>query len=509
VRAEGKSFWRWGAKGLGDPAPIAVATEDAHLATERSLFLTVFPSIMLPMFLAAVDQTIVATALPAIAGTLNDVGRVSWIVVAYLVATTISAPVYGRLGDSFVALSMFIGASLLSAAAPTVVLLSLGRLLQGLGGGGLMTLSQALIAESVPPRQRGRYQGYLSGMYAAAATFGPVAGGWLTEHFGWRSVFLVNLPLGLLAIALVLRLPVHGRPGGRAQFDLWGTVFFAGFICPLLLAMQRAQRFDPRVLPGVAILLAMAVTSLILLLRQERRAPAPLLPLNLFRQAGFWSADLLAACVAGQTVSLVSFLPMYLQIVRGVGATASGILLLPLTLGVAVGSLFAGRLIARTGRTAVFPATTLIISFAGLVALSFLAPSLTLDELPWLLTVIAACTGPAMPVVQMTVQTVAGPKFLGAAAASVQFSRSVGASFGTALTGAVLFALLAARDPTTTTMFADLLERGPHVLAALPQARRILVQTEIADAFRGAFATIACFSGSAMLLAWWLPVRRI
>ena len=227
-----------------------------------NLFLTVFPSIMLPMFLAAVDQTIVATALPAIAGSLGDVERVSWIVVAYLVANTIAAPVYGRLGDAigrkkmmFVALAVFIGASVLCAVSGSILPLTAARLLQGVGGGGLMTLSQALIAEAVPPRQRGKYQGYLSGMYASAATFGPVAGGYLTEHFGWHSVFLVNVPLGLLAAFLVMRLPAHPSRGGRVQFDVWGTVFFAGFIAPALLAMERAQRIDLAAAPGVLALL--------------------------------------------------------------------------------------------------------------------------------------------------------------------------------------------------------------------------------------------------------------
>ncbi|HEY8288418.1 MAG TPA: MFS transporter, partial [Acetobacteraceae bacterium] len=234
-------------------------------APGRSLFLTVFPSIMLPMFLAALDQTIVATALPAIAGTLGEVERVSWIVVAYLVANTIAAPVYGRLGDAlgrkkimFVALAVFVGASLLCAASGSILMLTFARLLQGVGGGGLMTLSQALIAEAVPPRERGKYQGYLSGMYATAATFGPVAGGWLTQHWGWQAVFLVNLPLGLAAAVLVMRLPAQPVRGGRLQFDVWGTVFFAGFIAPVLLALERAQRFDPHDLPAIAALLALA-----------------------------------------------------------------------------------------------------------------------------------------------------------------------------------------------------------------------------------------------------------
>ena len=174
-------------------------------AASRKLFFAVFPSIMLPMFLAAIDQTIVATALPAIAGSLGEVERVSWVVVSYLVASTIAAPVYGRLGDvlgrrrmMFVALGVFVAASVLCALASSIVWLTAARLLQGLGAGGLMTLSQALVGEAVPPRERARYQGYMAGVFVCSSTFGPVAGGWLTQHFGWHSVFMVNLPLDLL-----------------------------------------------------------------------------------------------------------------------------------------------------------------------------------------------------------------------------------------------------------------------------------------------------------------------
>ena len=175
----------------------------------RSLFFAVFPSIMLPMFLAVVDQTIVATALPSIAASLGDVERISWIVIAYLIAGTVAAPVYGYYGDlygrrkmMFVALTVFIAASCLCAAAQSMLALVLARVAQGLGGGGLMTLSQALIGETVPPRERARYQGYLAGVVVCSSTFGPVAGGLLTQAFGWRSVFFVNVPLGLIAIVL-------------------------------------------------------------------------------------------------------------------------------------------------------------------------------------------------------------------------------------------------------------------------------------------------------------------
>jgi len=346
-------------------------------------------------------------------------------------------------------------------------------------------------------------------MYASAATFGPVAGGWLTQHFGWPSVFLVNVPLGLLATLLVARLPTQPIRGGSLRFDIQGTVFFAGFITPILLAMERAQHFDLRAVPWVLALVAVAIGSLLLLLRQERRASQPLLPIQLFRQAAIWRTDTLAACVAAQTVSMVSFLPMYLQVVRGANTAQSGFLLLPLTLGVAIGSLFAGRMIAATGRTAILPSVGLAISSGLLLVLAAFAPLLGNTSITVMLAIASMCTGTAMPVVQMTVQTVAGPRFLGAAAASVQFSRSVGASFGTALVGAVLFAVLAARDPQTAGLFSGLVQQGPRALEALSVAHRLVVREEIADAFRAAFLTIGCFTTAGMLFAWWLPVRRI
>src|SRR5712691_6201943 len=179
----------------------------------RHTFFAIFPSIMLPMFLAVVDQTIVATALPAIVADTGNVARASWVVVSYLVASTIAAPIYGRLGDAFgrrrlmfVALAVFITASLLCAASRSIIWRTFARLLQGLGGGGLMTLSQALVGEAFPPRERARYQGYLAAVAVWANTFGPVAGGYLTEHFGWQSVFLINIPVGLLAVWLTRKL---------------------------------------------------------------------------------------------------------------------------------------------------------------------------------------------------------------------------------------------------------------------------------------------------------------
>src|SRR6516164_4365176 len=234
----------------------------------RPAFLSVFPSIMLPMFLAVLDQTIVATALPSIAASTGEVERASWVVVSYLIASTIAAPIYGRLGDSFgrrrlmfVALAVFIVASALCAASTSILMLTLARLVQGLGGGGLMTLSQALIGEAVPPRERARYQGYLAAVAVCANTFGPVAGGYLTEHFGWKSVFLINVPIGLIAVLLTRNLEsiIPGRSNWRP--DPIGLTLFTVFVTTALLSLEQVQQMDRSALPLLGGLFAAAAVS--------------------------------------------------------------------------------------------------------------------------------------------------------------------------------------------------------------------------------------------------------
>ncbi len=504
------------------PTGTAAAAVDAPLAVDpaspssRQLFFRLFPSIMLPMFLAAIDQTIVATALPAIAGSLGEVERVSWVVVSYLVASTIAAPVYGRLGDALgrrrmllTAMCIFIGASVFCAVATSIVMLTVARVLQGLGGGGLMTLTNALVGETVPPRERGRYQGYLASVFVVSSTFGPVAGGWLTQHFGWQSVFLINLPLGALALVMVYRMKAPAVGFGRFHFDFIGVALFALFIAPLLLALEQAQRFSLERLPTVLGLIGLAVLSLVLLLRQERRAAAPLLPIALLRQSAIWRTDAMAVCVGATLVSMITFIPIYLRVVRGTGPSDTGLLLLPLTAFIAVGSIFTGRMISVTGKTAIFPSLGLPVVCLTLFGLALFAPHLSLVQLPFVFALIAVSNGTAMPVVQTTVQMLAGPGQLGAAAASVQFSRSIGAAVGTAVVGAVLFAVLAATDVDTARLFGSIVERGPEALAGLPAARIAEVQAQIASAFRAAFMTISVFAACGAALAWSIPVRRI
>ena len=489
-------------------APLAPST--------TRLFFTIFPSIMLPMFLAVADQTIVATALPAIAGSLGNVEQISWVVISYLVAATIAAPVYGRFGDAFgrrrvmyVGLAIFMAASLLCALAPSIILLSLARLLQGLGGGGLMTSSQALIGETIPPRERGRYQGYLAAVVVSSSTFGPVAGGYLTQHFGWQSVFLVNLPIGALAGLLMLRLPARKASDEDWHFDAKGLSLFILFVGPTLLAIELLQRFDAALAPELIGLALCAIGALILLIRHEKRTVSPLLPVALLSKPAIWRSDALAASHGAALVSLITFLPLYLRVVRGASASESGLLLLPLTAGIGFGSLVTGRLVSKTGRTFVFPSFGLIISLATIIALALASPFLSPPQISGLLGVNALFMGTVMGVVNVTVQSAAGPRMLGAAAGSVQFSRSVGASIGTALVGAVLFLSLAITDREAASLLGKMVERGPEVLASFDDAHRAVIELEIAHAFRAAFLTVALFTTSALVLAWTNPARRI
>jgi len=500
----------------GGTEPVSDTEGLERAKSPRHLFLTIFPSIMLPMFLAVADQTIVATALPTIASNLGEIQRASWVVVSYLIANTIAAPVYGRLGDMFgrrsmmiAALSIFMVGSILCAISPNIEWLTVFRVIQGFGGGGLMTLSQALIGETIPPRERGRYQGYLAGVSVSSSTFGPVAGGYLTEAFGWQSIFLVNVPLGLIAVVLVLRLASRPPDQRRTTFDIPGLVLFIMFVSPVILALEQLQRMQSSTVPMALGLLAFGILMLAALLWQEGRSTSPLIPPRLFREPSIWRSDGLAACHGAALVSLITFLPIYLRAVRGASPAETGLLLLPLTFGIGIGSLITGQIMTRTGRTAIFPSFGLPAATLGLLFLAFYTPQLSTSVLPWAWGAIALCMGTVMAVVQLTVQSVSGPRRLGTGAAMVQFSRSVGAAFGTALVAAILFAILAGSDPETARMLGAIMEQGPEALATLTPARQAIVHAEIVDAFRSAFLAIASFTGIASLLAWSLPLRRV
>ncbi len=481
------------------------------------IFFRVFPSIMLPMFLAMSDQTIVASALPTIAGALGDVERVSWIVVAYLLAATISAPLYGYLGDSFgrrrlmfIALGMFTLGAILNSFATSMMMIAATRFIQGLGGGGLMSMSQALIGEVVPPRQRGQYQGYLAAIGVSAAALGPVAGGYLAAHFGWRAVFLMNVPTAILAGLLMLRLAA--RPGTRKadwNFDTQGLFLFICFVVPALLALEQARRLDMTMMPIAGALLVFSIVSLVLLVRRERVAPAPLLPIKLMRQRAIWTAQAMAACHGAALVALIAFTPLYMRMI-GIGDPAQvSWALLTISGCIGVSAMITGRLITSTGYTMILPSIGSTGTTIMLLYLATQAGRQTFDQFLLWAGITAIFMGTVMGVVQVTIQTAAGRRMLGVASGSIQFARSVGASFGAALFGAVLFATAAASDPAAGALFVEILQQGPAALEGLDPARNAALNAVIARGFSNAFLALAIFTGIGALLAWMNPQRRV
>jgi MFS family permease len=485
-------------------------------ATPR-IFFRVFPSVMLPMFLAMSDQTIVASALPTIAGALGDVERVSWIVVAYLLAATISAPLYGYLGDSFgrrrlmfIALAMFTVGAILNSFATSMTMIAATRFIQGLGGGGLMSMSQALIGEVVPPRQRGQYQGYLAAIGVSAAALGPVAGGYLAELFGWRAVFLMNVPTAIIAGLLMLRLAA--RPGARKEdwnFDTPGLFLFVCFVVPALLALEQARRLDRSMMPVAGALLVFSIVSLVLLVRREKRAPAPLLPIQLMSQRAIWTAQAMAACHGAALVALIAFTPLYMRMI-GIGDPAQvSWALLTISACIGLSSMISGRIITRTGRTMILPSIGSTCTTIMFVYLATQAGRQTFDQFLVWAGITAVFMGTVMGVVQVTIQTAAGRRMLGAASGSIQFSRSVGASFGAALFGAVLFATAAASEPTAGALFVQILQNGPGSVAGLDTAGNAALNAVVARGFSNAFLSLAFFAAIGSVLAWINPQRRV
>jgi EmrB/QacA subfamily drug resistance transporter len=486
-------------------------------AALRAAFRRVFPGVMVAMFLAAVDQTILATALPAIAGSLGGLADVSWVVVAYLLATTVVAPLYGHLGDRFgrrrmlvAAVGLFTLASGACALAPTLGMLVAARALQGMGGGGLMTLSQALISENVPPRERAHFQGYFAAMFGLSSTAGPVLGALLTQWFSWRAVFVINLPLGLLAAWLASRVPASApEPGQRFHADVAGTVLFAtGMLCLLFGLSSAGHRFgftDWRLYA----LLVFAVACLALLLRLERKRSDPVIPVRLLAQPVILRSNLVVMSFGASLFAAVLYLPLYLQLGRGLAIGASGLLLLPLTLSIALSASVTGRRIARTGDLTRYPRRGLAIA-----TVAFLALGATVSIAPtWLviaLTVLCGVgLGSIMPSIQIIVQEAGGREALGRAVASMAVSRAVGGALGVAVVGALLASFLAHRDRALAEVLPRIAESGGALLATLPASDRAGLTSVVDLAFRVVFWLVAAVTALGTVAASRIPKQLL
>ena len=418
----------------------------------RRQFLNLFAAIFLPMFMAAVDQTLLATATPAIAASLGGLRDTSWVVVGYLLAGATIVPVYGRLGDArgrrnmlLVALGVFTLGSLACALAQTLPQLVGARVMQGLGGGGLMMLSHALIGELVQPIERVRFQGYFALVFVTASTCGPVLGGFVVSHFSWRWLFLANLPFAAFAAWRLCRLPPgekHPPPAGDA--DAAGHVLFAvGALSGLYWLTSAGHRFDWTSMQSAA-LAAVAAASLAALYLHERRHAAPFLPMDLLRQKAIALSAILVMLFGACLFAMIFLLPIYLQLGFRVSPASSGLLLLPLTAGQVTAAMAASRILRRTGNARPIPTFGMTVSSAALLLLGLLPAHFGLVIALGFVTGMGL--GTVMPINQVVVQTVAGRARLGAATALTTLARSTGGSAGTAIFGALVFAMIPGAD---------------------------------------------------------------
>ncbi len=416
----------------------------AETRSQREVLIA-FSAIMLATLLAALDQTIVATALPEIAADLNGFDDLSWVVTAYLLSTTVTVPLYGKLSDLYgrrrlfvVSISIFLLGSALCGAAQSMGELIAFRALQGVGAGGLIPLSQAAVADLFSPRERGRYQGYIGAMWATAAVAGPLAGGTLTDSVSWRWIFFINLPLGILALAVVvktMRLPFVPR---EHTIDYRGAALLSVGVTGALLACAwggTTYAWNSAEVIGAAVV---AVLALAAFAYTERRAPEPLLPLRLFRMKTFAVSTSASLLIGAVLFGVTIYVPVYTQGVLGSSATSSGVILIPLSLGWVVASIVSGQLVARTGRYRVFPLIGSVLVLAGSLLLTQLGEDSSRTAVSGCLVVIGLGMGTMFQTFVIATQNRVEFSELGVATAAIQFGRSMGGSIAVAALGALL-----------------------------------------------------------------------
>jgi EmrB/QacA subfamily drug resistance transporter len=405
----------------------------------------VFSGLCLGMLLAALDQSIVSTALPTIVGDLNGLDHISWVVTAYLLTTTLSTPLYGKISDLYgrkrifqVAIAVFLLGSVLSGFSQSMNQLIAFRAVQGLGGGGLMALAMTIIADIVSPRQRGRYQGYIGGVFAFASILGPLAGGFFVEHLTWRWIFFINVPVGVLALAITSAVLKLKTPRREHTIDWTGAgLITVAVTCLLLVTVWGGQNY-PWGSPVIFGLLAAGLAVLACFVWWEHRAPEPILPPHVLGGRVPAVALPMTFLFAAGMFCVTIFLPLYYQLVDGVSPTKSGLLLVPMMIGTLITSITCGRLVARLGHYKIFPVLGALLMTFALASLTFLGTH-TSELVVGLYTFIFGLgTGLSFQITVIAVQNSVSPRDLGTATSAVSFTRNIGAAFGTALFGAIL-----------------------------------------------------------------------
>ncbi|MCA9520665.1 MAG: MFS transporter [Myxococcales bacterium] len=506
------------------PPPALPATPGPPTGTELShrQILTVFAGLMIGMLLSALDQTIVATALPTIVGELGGLEHLSWVVTAYMLASTVTAPLYGKLSDLYgrrllfqSAIVIFLVGSMLAGLSRSMLQLIVFRGLQGAGAGGLMVLAQAIIADIVAPRQRGRYQGYIGSVFAFSSIAGPFLGGFIVDNLSWRWVFYVNLPLGAVALFVTQRalvLPHHRR---EHRIDWAGAALSSVGITALLLAAVWGGDLYPWTSAPIIGLGALALVALSAFIVVERRASEPILPLELFENRIFAVGSLLGFMVGVAMFGAIVFMPLFLQAVVGVSATHSGLLLLPLMAGLLTSSITSGRLITRWGRYKIFPVVGTALTTLGYGLLAQMNAETTLWVASLDMLIVGTGLGMIMQVIVLAIQNAVDPRHIGAATSAAQFFRSVGATIGLTLFGIVMNSRLDRALASSNIGALHLasnpkaLLRAPQIVAALPAPVRHVLRQALSESITYAFAVAVPFAALAFITALFLREQTL
>jgi EmrB/QacA subfamily drug resistance transporter len=489
-------------------------TPGAQPLPHRRLILA-FTGLATVLLLAALDSTIVATALPTIVGELGGLERLAWVVTAYILAQTIVTPLFGKLGDLYgrrkvlqAAILIFLAGSVLCGLAQSLIQLIAFRFVQGLGAGGLMVTTQATVGDLVSPRERGKYMGIFGAVFGLASIAGPLLGGFFTTHLTWRWIFFINVPLGAVAMAVLVATLPTGVARVRHAIDYLGAGLLAALLAGVVLGSDIGATTGRWTSVPVVALVAVAVAALIGFLVNEPRAKEPVMPLRLFRDETFAITSVIGFVMGFAMFGSITYVPVFSQVVQGASPTRSGLLLVPMMLGLVTASVVSGQIISRTGRYKMIPVVGTGLSTLGLAILSQAEVATPEGVLVAAMVLLGAGMGLVMQVLVIAVQNTVAHADLGVATSSSMLCRMIGGSIGTASLGAI-FASRVMSGLAALPAMAGAASLSPETLAHLPAATRLLYARAFAGAIDRVFLVAAVVSLVSFVLCWFMPAKPL